>query len=442
VTRIPDRDKAVARLLRTAEGVGEVGPPCPEASELAAWADAELGADLTTKIDAHIATCARCQSIVAVFVQAPGVPAAVLPFWRRPAVLLPALAIGAAAAAVLAIAVWSTPGRTGVSGTPVRTVAEATPGPVSPRPMVPPAALPSQPVGPPPQPPVSSPPSGDAKTSAPTPGSRQAAGTATPPAPFGAPAAAPPTSKAQTEVATRAQATPPPPAPTFPPPVVTLPPPPPPNSMNLDSVTKPPAAPTGRVATTNASSGTVVAESPLVDTSKVIAVLSAPQAQVPDPYAAFLAPSVARAPSALGAASLGLGRGGGGGRRAGAVPVAATPSVATARWRIATRRLEHSSNGGATWSDVTIEPTVTLTGGAAPSPDVCWLIGRGGIVLVTGDAEHFTRLDVPDPVDLVSIQVEPTKVTVTAADGTTFVTTDGGRTWIRSSLQGFVPPPF
>jgi hypothetical protein len=132
-----------------------------------------------------------------------------------------------------------------------------------------------------------------------------------------------------------------------------------------------------------------------------------------------------------GAAAAGASRGGGGGGRPSALREAAPPKSGVTRWRLlASRELERSTDDGRTWDRVAIDPPASLTNGAAPSRLVCWVVGRAGVVLVTSDAGHFTRLAFPETLDLSAVQAtDALNATVTTASGRTFVTTDGGKTW-------------
>ncbi len=139
-----------------------------------------------------------------------------------------------------------------------------------------------------------------------------------------------------------------------------------------------------------------------------------------------------------GVAAAGASGGRGGGGRPAALREAATLSSGVTRWRIlASRDLERSTDDGRTWERMAIDSpaSLSLTNGVAPSPVVCWVVGRAGVVLVTSDADHFIRLGFPDAVDLSAVQAtDAVNATVTTADGRTFVTADGGKTWIQKGL--------
>ena len=94
--------------------------------------------------------------------------------------------------------------------------------------------------------------------------------------------------------------------------------------------------------------------------------------------------------------------------------------------------VQRSTDGGLTWQTQTTGVAVGLTAGSAPSPSVCWLVGRGGAVLRLVDGRTWQRLNFGEPIDLTAIRAaDDQHATVVAADGRTFATSDGGRTWIR-----------
>jgi hypothetical protein len=74
---------------------------------------------------------------------------------------------------------------------------------------------------------------------------------------------------------------------------------------------------------------------------------------------------------------------------------------------------------------------IEVTNQSAPSDSVCWFVGRAGLVLLTTDAgTTFTRVDLPEPLDVVSVSAtDGRNATVTTADGRRFRTEDGGRLW-------------
>jgi hypothetical protein len=101
------------------------------------------------------------------------------------------------------------------------------------------------------------------------------------------------------------------------------------------------------------------------------------------------------------------------------------------RWRIpAAGSVDRSIDGGMTWQTQSTGVPATLTAGTAPSPTICWLVGPGGIIVLSTDGRTWQRVPFPEAIDLASIRAsDEVNATVTTADGRTFVTTDGGKTW-------------
>ena len=92
--------------------------------------------------------------------------------------------------------------------------------------------------------------------------------------------------------------------------------------------------------------------------------------------------------------------------------------------------VERSSDGGATWQGQSVKSNAEILAGAAPSENVCWLVGRRGVILLTTDGQKWKKILPPAAVDLVGVTAaDAASATVTAADGREFSTKDGGRTW-------------
>lgn len=100
------------------------------------------------------------------------------------------------------------------------------------------------------------------------------------------------------------------------------------------------------------------------------------------------------------------------------------------RWRYSAAGLDHTTDGGATWEQVSEAIGRFVTAGTAPSATVCWLVARGGGVFVTDDGRTFFRARFPEIVNLVGVSATSrAAATVTTDDGRTFVTSDGGVSW-------------
>jgi photosystem II stability/assembly factor-like uncharacterized protein len=105
--------------------------------------------------------------------------------------------------------------------------------------------------------------------------------------------------------------------------------------------------------------------------------------------------------------------------------------------------VRRSADGGVTWVAQESGTTLDFTAGSSPARDVCWLIGRGGVVLLSIDGKTWTQRPFPEPVDLALVSATDAKTaTVTTSDGRRFSTTDGGATWSRPPPQEFPAAPF
>ena len=71
-----------------------------------------------------------------------------------------------------------------------------------------------------------------------------------------------------------------------------------------------------------------------------------------------------------------------------------------------------------------------LIAGSAASSDICWVVGRGGVILRTTDGEHWEKLAPPTTSDFAGVVAQSaTSAIVTASDGRRFATIDGGVSW-------------
>ena len=396
----PDRDPVTDALLRKAlQPVPRTGSDkCVDAETLAAWAEGDLPADRAAEVETHLAGCSRCQAVLSTFAMtdesaAPASsPASVIPFTPKSPVrwLLP-LAASVAATLVLWTAVRNRPNTPAPTPELQQQLAKSVAEP--PPPSLADATAPASPVATPPVP-------ADNRLASARKEKLEAKATKMSAAPVAAPVAAPTPSAM-------------PPAPTLtlqqPPPVV-------PPTANT-------AAATRDVVATRANAEPFRADSENWALAKVVAEFSPPPAP---------APSFAR-PLAAGGGGSG-GRGGGGATGAGGSRAAAAPAaraIPHVRWRVLASGQVLKSTDDSEWAVVTITPTVFILNGHAPSPTVCWLVGRAGIVMVSTDGTKFLRAKPPALADLRSITaIDAQQATVTTADGRVFSTFDAGETWV------------
>ena len=108
------------------------------------------------------------------------------------------------------------------------------------------------------------------------------------------------------------------------------------------------------------------------------------------------------------------------------------------RWRIAGSSVQRSTNRGASWEVTSTGLATELTAGSAPSVSVCWVVGRGGVVLLSIDGVSWQRVPFPEATDLSAIRARDARsASVSTAAGRTFSTTNAGITWVSGPLQGF-----
>ena len=114
------------------------------------------------------------------------------------------------------------------------------------------------------------------------------------------------------------------------------------------------------------------------------------------------------------------------------------------RWRIGAAGVVHRSTDGAiTWAPQQTGAKTELRAGSSPARDVCWIVGRGGVVLLSTDGLTWQRRAFPEAIDLVAVSATDAKTaTITTSDGRRFSTTDGGASWSGPLLQESPAAPF
>ncbi len=97
-------------------------------------------------------------------------------------------------------------------------------------------------------------------------------------------------------------------------------------------------------------------------------------------------------------------------------------------WRARDLAIEHSTDGGKTWT-TEYKTDRPVRAGAFVSSDVAWLVGDSGLVLRRTKNGWFGTTP-PAEGDITSIRAESTgKAAVTFEDGRVFTTENGGVTW-------------
>jgi hypothetical protein len=99
-------------------------------------------------------------------------------------------------------------------------------------------------------------------------------------------------------------------------------------------------------------------------------------------------------------------------------------------WRLTPGGVIARSTDGVHWRPLSSGTTNDLFAGAAPSAEICWVVGRGGTVLRTTDGEQWQAIASPTDADLVRVAAsDELSATVFASDGRQFTTHDGGLSW-------------
>ena len=100
-------------------------------------------------------------------------------------------------------------------------------------------------------------------------------------------------------------------------------------------------------------------------------------------------------------------------------------------WRISGGHyVERSNDAGATWRAQWTSVNAHVVAGSAPSAETCWLVGRGGIVLLTTDGRKWRTVEPPTSADFVGVAAsDASTATITADDGRKFATSDSGKHW-------------
>lgn len=100
-------------------------------------------------------------------------------------------------------------------------------------------------------------------------------------------------------------------------------------------------------------------------------------------------------------------------------------------WRFSNGPLvERSSDAGATWHVQGMNANAQLVAGVAPTTDTCWLVGRGGLILLTTDGRNWKTIAPPADADFIEVAAtDASSATVTTTDARKFTTTDSGKHW-------------
>jgi Photosynthesis system II assembly factor YCF48 len=118
--------------------------------------------------------------------------------------------------------------------------------------------------------------------------------------------------------------------------------------------------------------------------------------------------------------------------RASRSPVLVSSPNGTVVWRLSHPGIvEGSANAGANWSLQKIPVVADMLAGSAPSNKICWIAGRSGAILRTTDAgKHWLKLSSPTTDDITAVFAAGVdQAIVTTSTNKSYKTTDGGTSW-------------
>lgn len=402
------REAAIERLLRRALDVSTDAPagPCPEPDVMAAYLESGLHDPERSAFEAHASTCRRCLESLAVLAELEPLPALeaepapARSWWRT---LWPWMAPLAAAATVAVVYVAVKPASAPLSRGAFPDVQVADRGVVS---------VPAEQGGP-----LARQEIGHTTESVGTPESSgaDAVGQTTE---TGRPGAA--ASPAKAEKSSRAKGV-------FAPEPLSAAPPAAPSA-----VPDHPAANVTQVPSKQDVAGAPGAQT-ITETAEAVPEVTPPAAPAPRARAAESvesadamrkatvsnAASIAEAPPGAGAA-----------RDAQRLPLTSSPDQASF-WRLRPAGvIERSADAGRTWRTLASGVASELLAASAVDANTCWVVGRAGVILWTGDGDRWVRVAPPVSADFDRVKATTAaSASVTTVDGRSYRTDDGGRSW-------------
>ncbi|MGH9747972.1 MAG: hypothetical protein ACRD59_17905 [Candidatus Acidiferrales bacterium] len=92
--------------------------------------------------------------------------------------------------------------------------------------------------------------------------------------------------------------------------------------------------------------------------------------------------------------------------------------------------VELSEDAGASWQRQLLDASAEFAAGSSATPQICWLVGRAGVIYRTEDGTSWKKLPSPAAADFVAVAAKDSlSASVTASDGRIWSTVDAGETW-------------
>jgi hypothetical protein len=118
--------------------------------------------------------------------------------------------------------------------------------------------------------------------------------------------------------------------------------------------------------------------------------------------------------------------------RAARSPVLVSSPNGTVVWRLSPAGIvEGSADAGANWSLQKTPVVADMLAGSAPSNKICWIAGRSGDILRTTDGgKHWLKLSSPTIDDITAVfAADADQAIVSTSTNKSYKTTDGGTSW-------------
>ncbi len=117
-------------------------------------------------------------------------------------------------------------------------------------------------------------------------------------------------------------------------------------------------------------------------------------------------------------------------RALGAATIVVRSPYPSVQWRLVGTGVDRTDDAGVSWTR-TLDVETELAAGVAPTDTVCWVVGGQGAVFRTTDGRTWEALRVAGVGDLTAVtSANALTATVRASDGSSFTTSDGGRSWM------------
>jgi hypothetical protein len=113
-------------------------------------------------------------------------------------------------------------------------------------------------------------------------------------------------------------------------------------------------------------------------------------------------------------------------------PVTVSSPKGDVVWRLLPSGIiQRSADAGANWIIQKTPVVADLLAGSAPSNDICWVVGRSGTILLSTDGgNHWSKVSSPTTDDIATVfAVDAQQASITTAKNNSYKTTNAAATW-------------